>query len=128
MTKVLGYYNVNNKVFLGPMTSTNEATGVATTPRYVEGVCFGEYNTDTHEFIPHTNPMVVPKGSIVTVDEDPNAFEQGGHRETVTGIVEDKGADIAKKPIHFVNPERAQSKKKLIMPNKFKALDLDNLF
>lgn len=94
--KVKGYYNIHNGVFLGPMTAQNDK-GVAFTPRYVEGVCFGEYDTITEEFIPHTNPMIIPKGSVMEIDEDQDAFVQGQHKLNVTGIEEDKGLDIAVK-------------------------------
>ena len=98
--KVKGYYNINNGVFLGPMTAVNEATGVASTPRYVEGVCFGEYNTQTGEFVPETNPMTLPTGSIMTQDDQ---FDGNGNIVThTTGLVEDKGLDIARKQIHTV--------------------------
>lgn len=97
MAKVKGYYNTTNGVFLGLMTATNEATGVASTPRYVEGVCFGEYDTETEEFVPHTNPMIIPKGEVATFDEDVNSFINGRPVVNVSGIVEDKGADIVKK-------------------------------
>lgn len=95
MSIVKGYYNTANGVFLGPMTAVNEATGVASTPRYVEGVCFGEYNTETEEFIPLTNPIMIPKGTIVEFDERIN--NNGQNEMTVTGFVEDKGADLVRK-------------------------------
>ena len=94
---VKGYFNTVNGVFLGMMTATNEATGVASTPRYIEGVCFGEYNTETEEFVPLTNPMIIPTGQIAYFDEDVDAFKQGGSKVTVTGMYEDKGADIVRK-------------------------------
>lgn len=94
---VKGYYNVNNGVFLGMMTATNESTGVATTPRYVEGCCFGEYNTETHEFVPMTNPMVIPKGAVFTQDEQLN--DRGQNTLLVSGIEEDKGADFVSKKL-----------------------------
>lgn len=100
MAKLKGYYNVNNGIFLGLMTATNEATGVMSTPRYVEGVCFGEYDTETEEFVPHTNPTII-KDTMV-IDEDSNAFTQGRHEQTVTGVEEDKGLDIARKKISSV--------------------------
>lgn len=95
MPKVKGYYNTINGIFLGPMTAVNEATGVASTPRYVEGVCFGEYDTDTDEFIPHTNPMIIPKGTIVEQDDRFDA--QGRIVTEVRGYEEDKGADLVRK-------------------------------
>ena len=91
---VKGYYNVNIGVFLGPMTATSE-DNVAHTPRYVEGVCFGEYNTDTNEFIPLTNPMIIPKGSIFTQDQ---TFDANGNLvNRISGIEEDKGLDLVAK-------------------------------
>lgn len=92
---VKGYFNTNNGIFLGPVTAKNELTGAAVTPRYVEGVCFGDYNTETGEFIPLTNPNVI-KG-VMEINEDPNAFVQGGHKETITGVEEDKGLELARK-------------------------------
>ena len=128
MALVKGYYNVNNETFLGPVTAVNAGTGVASTPRYVEGVCFGEYNTDTGEFVPETNPMVIPKGSIVEYDEDVEAFKRGHYKQTVTGMEEDKGADFARKQISVPNPKaKAPKTNKLILPGD-KAFDLDNLF
>lgn len=97
MAKVKGYYNTNNGVFLGPMTATNEATGVASTPRYIEGVCFGEFDTDTQEFVPHTNPMHIPKGMIYTQDEQITA--DGKLVNMRTGIEEEVGADFVAKRI-----------------------------
>lgn len=94
MAKVKGYFNTTNGVFLGPMTATSE-TGVAHTPRYVEGVCFGEFDTDTEEFIPLTNPVMIPKGTIVEFDEQINA--NGQNEMHVTGFQEDKGADLVRK-------------------------------
>lgn len=100
MAKVKGYYNTCNGVFLGPMTAVNEATGVASTPRYVEGVCFGEYNTQTGEFVPETNPMTLPTGVIHTQDDQ---FDANGNIIThVSGMIEDKGLDIARKQIHSI--------------------------
>jgi hypothetical protein len=104
MTKVRGYYNVNNGIFLGPMTATNEATGVASTPRYIEGVCFGEYDTDTDQFIPQTNPMHIPKGMIFTQDE--RIREDGKLENFITGMVEDKGADIVSRGLHVMRTQR----------------------
>lgn len=128
MPRVKGYYNVKNETFLGPMTAINSATGVASTPRYVEGVCFGEYDTDTHEFVPETNPMVIPKGSIVEYDEDIDAFKNGQFKQSVSGIIEDKGAEFARKVISSVNPQaKGPKQKKLILPGD-KSFDLDNLF
>lgn len=98
--KVKGYYNINNGVFLGPMTAVNESTGVASTPRYLEGVCFGEYNTQTGEFVPETNPMTLPTGSIMTQDDQFN--ENGDIVTHMSGMVEDRGLDIARKQIHSV--------------------------
>jgi hypothetical protein len=102
--KVKGYFNVNNGVFLGPMTATNEATGVASTPRYIEGVCFGEYDTDTDQFVPQTNPMHIPKGMIFTQDE--RIREDGKLENFVTGMVEDKGADIVARGLHVMRTQR----------------------
>lgn len=94
MAIVKGYYNTNNGVFLGPMTATSEDK-VAYTPRYVEGVCFGEYDTDTNEFIPLTNPMIIPKGSIFTQDQQ---FDANGNLvNRISGIEEDKGLDLVAK-------------------------------
>jgi len=92
MPIVQGYYNIHNGIFLGQMTATNEATGVMSTPRYIEGVCFGNYDTDTYEFIPLTNPMHIPKGMIYTQDEQITA--DGKLVNIRTGIEEDKGADF----------------------------------
>lgn len=92
---VKGYYNINNGVFLGPMTATNEATGVASTPRYIEGVCFGDFNTETEEFVPLTNPMHIPKGMIYTQDEQITA--DGKLINVRTGIEEEVGADFVSK-------------------------------
>lgn len=100
MAKVKGYYNVNNATFLGVMTATNEATGVMTTPRYVEGVCFGEYDTVTEEFVPETNPTII-KGTMI-IDEDTDAFTQGQYKQNISGVEEDKGLDIARKKISSV--------------------------
>jgi hypothetical protein len=94
MSIVKGYYNINNGVFLGPMTATSE-TGEAYTPRYVEGICFGDYNTQTQEFVPLTNPMHIPKGMIYTQDEQITA--DGKLVNMRTGIEEDKGADFVSK-------------------------------
>lgn len=99
MTKVLGYYNTVNGIFLGPVTAPREqlAGGGSLTPRHIEGICFGEFDTDTQEFVPHTNPMHIPKGMIMTRDDD---FDAKGNVVTdahVSGIEEDKGADIARK-------------------------------
>jgi len=95
MSIIKGYFNINNGIFLGPMTATNEATGVASTPRYIEGVCFGDYNTETEEFIPLTNPMHIPKGMIYQQDEQITA--DGKLVNVRTGIEEDKGADFVSK-------------------------------
>jgi hypothetical protein len=96
MSKVKGYYNVNNGVFLGPVTVTME-NGAAITPRYMEGICFGEYNTITNEFVPETNPMVIPRGSIRTENQD---FDANGNLvSSITGIVEDVGTNIARKKL-----------------------------
>lgn len=89
--KVKGYYNIYNKTFLGPVTATAE-NGVTFTPRYVEGVCFGEYDTDTDDFVPQTNPFIIPKGSVMEIDENPVTG-----KITVTGIEEDKGLDLVSK-------------------------------
>lgn len=132
MPIVKGYYNVNNETFLGLMTATNTATGVVSTPRYIDGVCFGSYNEETGEFIPETNPMRIPEGGIVTVDEDPKAFMQGRHKENVTGIEEDKGADIARKKIFtlgeipYNKPE--VKKPELVLVKNLNNVNLDNLF
>lgn len=93
--KVKGYYNLNNGVFLGPMTAKNDLTGAAVTPRYVDGVCFGEYDTESHVFIPQTNPYTI-KG-VMEVNEDVDAFIKGQHKEQVSGVEEDKGLDVARK-------------------------------
>ena len=80
------------------MTAINEATKVASTPRYVEGVCFGEYDTITHEFVPETNPMTLPTGAIMEQDDQ---FDESGNIVThISGMIEDKGLDIARKQIH----------------------------
>jgi hypothetical protein len=101
MAKVKGYYNIKNKVFLGIMTATNEDTKVSYTPRYIEGVCFGEYDTITLEFVPETNPMIIPTGHIFTQDD---AFDPNGNIVTrYSGMVEDKGSDFARKPIFAIN-------------------------
>lgn len=92
---VKGYYNINNGVFLGPVTARNELTGAAVTPRYVEGVCFGEYNTETNQFIPLTNPNIIR--GVMEINEDPEAFVKGGHKETISGVEEDKGIDVARR-------------------------------
>lgn len=107
MAIVKGYYNINNGVFLGPMTATAEDS-VAHTPRYVEGVCFGEYNTDTHEFIPTTNPMIIPRGSIFTVDQQ---FDASGNLvNRISGIEEDRGLDlVAKRLKGFATGRRGSS-------------------
>lgn len=97
MPIVKGYYNINNGVFLGLMTATNSETGVASTPRYNNGVCFGEYNTDTGEFVAETNPMA--SSGTIYFDEDIDTFTKGGYKQSVSGIYEDKGADIARKNI-----------------------------
>lgn len=95
MAKVKGYYNTVNGVFLGNMVAVNEATKVMSTPRYVEGVCFGEYDTDSGKFVPLTNPVIIPKGSIVEQDD---RFNDKGELEThISGYVVDEGADIARK-------------------------------
>ena len=95
--KVKGYYNTINGIFLGPMTALNEATGVASTPRYIEGVCFGEFDTLTGIFVPETNPMIIPRGQIYTQDE---VLQNDGTMRLVrTGIEEDRGADFARKKI-----------------------------
>lgn len=128
MATVKGYYNTKNETFLGPMTAPKDG-GAASTPRYIEGVCFGSYDTDTLVFIPETNPMIIPPGSIMTVDEDPTAFAQGRHVEHVSGIEEDKGSEFAKKAIHLVNPKATPKRQqKLIMPGKLAKIDMDNLF
>lgn len=93
MAIVKGYFNTQNGVFLGPVTAKNE-DGVAFTPRYVEGVCFGEYDTETDEFIPLTNPMIIPKGAIFTQDDQ---IIDGKNVTMVSGIEEDKGADLVRK-------------------------------
>ncbi len=128
MPIIKGYYNVDNGVFLGPMTATNEATNVASTPRYVEGVCFGEYNTDTDEFTPLTNPMRIPKDTVAYFDQDEEAFKSGIYKENVTGIVEDKGSEIASKKISLVNPQGVPLKSSKITVPKNLSVDLDNLF
>lgn len=103
---VKGYYNINNGVFLGPMTATSE-DNVAHTPRYVEGVCFGEYNTETHEFIPTTNPMIIPKGSIFTQDQQ---FDTNGNLvNRISGIEEDKGLDLVAKRLKGFSTGRRSS-------------------
>lgn len=130
MAIVKGYYNVNNNTFLGLMTATNSGTGVVSTPRYVEGVCFGSYDDVTGEFTPETNPMVIPKGGVVTVDEDPEAFIRGQYKENVTGIEEDKGADIARKQIFNIK-EPVKKEKEIIKKPELvlvKNVNLDNLF
>ena len=100
MALVKGYYNIHNGAFLGPMTATAEGSNVASTPRYVEGVCFGEYNTETHEFVPLTNPMVIPKGSIFEQDEYIDA--NGKLVRVNRGIEEDVGLDLVSKKLkHF---------------------------
>lgn len=108
MAKVLGYFNIHNGVFLGPVTATAEGSKVAHTPRYVEGVCFGEYDTDTHAFVPSTNPMTIPKGSVFEQDE---YIDANGRLVSVNrGIVEDKGMDlVSKKLIGFSTGRRSGS-------------------
>lgn len=134
MAIVKGYYNVNNETFLGLMTARNDATGVVSTPRYVEGVCFGSYNEETGEFTPETNPMVIPKGGVVTVDEDPKAFMQGRHLENVTGIEEDKGAEMASKKVFNLGKipeEKKEIVKKpelVLVKGNLNNMNLDNLF
>lgn len=93
--KVKGYYNLNNGIFLGPVTAKNELTGAAITPRYVDGVCFGEYDTETDVFVPQTNPYKI--NGVMEINEDVNAFVNGGHKEQITGVEEDKGSDVASK-------------------------------
>lgn len=116
MAKLFGYYHVPTGVFLGTMTARNSETGEIVTPKYKEGVCQGEYDTDTGEFIPHTNPMIIPKGQVMYVDEDQEAFINGKHKTTVTGIVEDNGADIARKHMVAMTDSVKQSKPKLYLP------------
>lgn len=95
MAIVKGFYNTINGVFLGNMVAVNEATSVMSTPRYVEGVCYGEYDTDTDTFIPLTNPVIIPKGTIVEQDD---SFTDSGQIITeVRGYQEDKGSGLAKK-------------------------------
>lgn len=95
MAKVKGYYNTTNGIFLGPMVAINEATKVMSTPRYVEGVCFGEYDTETDKFVPMSNPVIIPRGQTFTQDDD---FDDKGNIITrVSGIEEDKGADIKRR-------------------------------
>lgn len=156
MAKVKGYFNTINGVFLGPMTVTND-DGSASTPRYIEGVCFGEYDTQTDKFVPETNPMHIPKGMIFTQDEQIN--EQGKLVNIRTGMEEDKGADFVSKGAVSIlyrtpnvetrdekgklykdrpvrqNPVQKEEKPKLIVPGKPKVekvevegIDLDNLF
>jgi hypothetical protein len=97
MAKVKGYYNVHNGAFLGPMTASAEGSKVAHTPRYVEGVCFGEYDTETHAFVPSTNPMTIPKGSVFEQDE---YIDANGKLVSVNrGIVEDVGMDLVSKKL-----------------------------
>jgi hypothetical protein len=129
MAKVKGYYNVNNGVFLGPMTAVNEDTKVSYTPRYVEGVCFGEYDTHTREFVPETNPMIIPKGHVFTQDDQ---FDAAGNIVTqYSGMVEDKGADFARKKVFTMQPSTG-AKPKLIGLKQdntpIPKLDLDKLF
>lgn len=132
MAIVKGYFNTKNNAFLGVMMAKNGENGAVSTPRYVEGVCFGEYNTETDEFVPLTNPMVIPKGQVMYRDEDQEAFLQGKHKETVTGIEEDKGAEFAMKKVFSMQKPTPKPKKKLITPSdqdfKVEGIDISKLF
>ena len=93
--KIKGYFNTKNGIFLGPVTALNEDSGEAITPRYIEGICFGEYDMTTHAFVPLTNPMHIPKGMVYTQDEQ---IRPDGRLENIrTGMIEDIGADIVSK-------------------------------
>lgn len=93
---VTGWYNLSNKVFLGNMVATNEATGVASTPRYVEGCAMVKYNVRTNEVVEFiTNPVIIPRGTIVEYNEQ--ITDNGQNVLHVTGYEEDKGADLKSK-------------------------------
>lgn len=115
--KIKGYYNVTNGVFLGNMTAVNEDK-VMFTPRYCEGVCYGEYDMDTEEFVPETNPYYIPKGTVVTYDEDPDAFVRGKRKVNVTGFVEDTGSEIARKQVFSMAQPKRKPKPKVSDTNK----------
>jgi hypothetical protein len=112
------------------MTAVNETSKAAHTPRYVEGVCFGEYDTNTKEFSAETNPMMLPKGSIITQDDQ---FDKDGNIVTHTsGLVEDKGSDIARKPLVSLNLKRtggvATNKTPKLLNKSGQPFDVSKLF
>lgn len=117
MTIVKGYFDTKSETFLGNMISKDSRTNAAITPRYVEGVCYGEFNTQTEEFTPLTNPMVIPKGQIMTIDVDHDSFLKGNYKEIVSGIQEDAGADMVAKGFKLnkpnARPKIAREKKTL---------------
>lgn len=138
MAIVKGYYHTKLNEFLGQMVAKDSKTGAVYTPRNIEGICFGEYDTDTRQFTPLTNPVVIPKGTVVWSEEDQDAFINGKHKVNIlSGIEEDTGADIARKQVFSIpvpqpvpEPEQlAPQKPKLILPvASKKKIDLDKLF
>lgn len=96
MSIVQGYYNVDSETFLGPIHTESGHTG-----RYVEGNCWGEFNTETGEFKPLTNPMIrdLKKDSgmgegVIVFDENP---ETG--KTSISGMSEDDGSEYKSKLI-----------------------------
>lgn len=83
MSVVAGYYNTINKIFLGAMHTPEGAT-----PRYMAGICWGNYNTVDDTFVPLTNPMI-QTGKIIEFDED---IATG--KTVIRGMVEDKGSEL----------------------------------
>jgi hypothetical protein len=91
MTIHKGYYNADIGVFFGDVVSSGSKHGTLGM-RYVEGMCWGDFNDATKEFVPLTNPMRILKGSHITMDED---IDTGVFH--VSGIEGDRGAEVARK-------------------------------
>lgn len=95
MAKVKGYFNTRTNVFLGLI----EIAGNQMAARYLDGICFGEYDTDTDEFVPHTNPYIIPKGDVQIIGSEEGDVGKDGKLIVQGGLI-DKGADLARRKVY----------------------------
>lgn len=105
MTKTLGYYDTKNREFVGTPKGPDPTTTARLifTLRTTDGVCYGEYDSITGEFIPQTNPYTRDPRKVFLVDEDVDSFKQGRLKMNVLdGGEVDTGAEVARKNLHPV--------------------------
>lgn len=95
----VGDNGVSGFTYLGMIQMWSDSGGDPLAIRFQDGICFGEYDSDTDEFIPETNPYVIPRGSVQTIGTEEGDYDKNGNLIVQGGII-DHGLDIARKKVY----------------------------